>query len=205
MNQDDITFREKARSLLGDFFCYIRDLRNELYGNEFVIRETNQYKITGKLSQTKSVEFNYYEPDTGLVKIKNKLKVDEKGMKFEQLFSYPFLNGGSYDLNRAEQSLQTKLKIIENGYISFKVQLNTIIIKIGIEDKKYGNDVVNFQSVKELIITIVLFNSNENGNDDSMYAAYSRQRVAYGAAAYGAMPHNPRPMMPHGMRFPAHW
>ena len=42
MNEDDITFREKARSLLGDFFCYIRDLRNEIYEMEFVVRQTNE-------------------------------------------------------------------------------------------------------------------------------------------------------------------
>ncbi len=41
MNEDDINFRDKAMKLLGDFFCYIRDLRNEIYGREFVIRETN--------------------------------------------------------------------------------------------------------------------------------------------------------------------
>ena len=56
MNEDDINFRENTRQLLGDFFCYKCDLRNEIYGREFVIRETNQYRITGKLSQTKSIE-----------------------------------------------------------------------------------------------------------------------------------------------------
>ena len=197
MNEDDINFRDKARQLLGDFFCYIHDLRNEIYGREFVIRETNQYRITGKLSQTKSIEFNYYDPDTGLVKIKNKIKVDEKGMKFESLLSYPCFNGGSYDLNRNDNSLQTKIKIIENGYISFKIQKNTIIIKIGIEDKKYG-----IQDVKELIITIVFFDSNQNNNDNiNMYGMHQRQGVGYAAMQY-----RPNPMMlPHGMGFPAYW
>ena len=204
MNEDDITFREKARSLLGDFFSYIRDLRNEIYEMEFVVRQTKEYKITAKLSRTGSVNFNYYDPDTGLLKIKNRMKVDEKGMKFESLLCYSCFNGNTYDLNRAEQSLQTKIKIIENGYISFKVQLNTIVIKIGIEDKKYGNNVFNLQSVKELVIKIVFFNSNQNNNDSNMfgaYSAYSRQR-----AAYASMQHNPGPMMyPHAMGFPAHW
>ena len=144
MNEDDIAFREKARELLGESFSYIRDLRNEIYGREFLIRETNQYKITGKLSQTKSVEFNYCDPDTGFVKIKNKFKVDEKGKKLEQLFTYPCFNESSYDINRSDKSLQTKIKIIENGYISFKIQQNTITIKIGFEDNKYGNNIFNF-------------------------------------------------------------
>ena len=96
------------------------------------------------------------DPDIGLLKIKNIIKVDEKGMKFESLLSYPCFNGGSYDLNRNDNSLQTKIKIIENGYISFKIQKNTIIIKIGIEDKKY-----DVQDVKKLVMTIIFFNSNQ--------------------------------------------
>ena len=185
------------------FFLLFRDLRNEIYEMEFVVRQTNEYKITAKLSRTGSVNFNYYDPDTGLLKIKNRMKVDEKGMKFESLLSYSCFNGNTYDLNRAEQSLQTKIKIIENGYISFKVQPNTIVIKIGIEDKKYGNNVFNLQSVKELVIKIVFFNSNQNNNDSNMFGAYSRQRQR---AAYASMQHNPGPMMlPHAMGFPAHW
>ena len=117
MNEDDIIFREKARQLLGEFFCFLRDLRTQMYDVEFLITETKNYRITAKLSQTKSIEFDYKGPDTGEVKIKNRIKVDEKGMKFESLYSYSCFNGGSYDLNMAEKSLQTKIKIIENGYI----------------------------------------------------------------------------------------
>ena len=81
---------------------------------------------------------------------------------------------------------------------SFKIQLNTIIIKIGIEDKKDKS--FNYKSVKELVIKIVLFNSNEN-NNNNIYGMYSRQK-----AGYGAMQYNPSPMMmPHGMGFPVHW
>ena len=78
-----------------------------------------------------------------------------------------------------------------------KSKKNTIIIKIGIEDKKYG-----VQDVKELVIMIVLFNSNKNNNDDiNMYGMHQRQGVGYAAMQY-----SPNPMMlPHGMGFPAHW
>ena len=30
MNEDDNIFRDKSMQLLADFFCYIRDLRNEI-------------------------------------------------------------------------------------------------------------------------------------------------------------------------------
>ena len=194
--ENDSEFRSKATKLIGDFFGILHDCKNEIYDREFVIRENQKYRITVKLSRNITLEFNYADPNTGQIKIKNKFKMDEKGGKFEQLFSYEIL-GGIYDLNQAENSLQTKIKIIENGSLAFKVSMNTIVIKIVIEDIKIGGDIHNVKKEREIIFTIVFKQSNNNNDNNFMYDMARHQQ----RAGYGNMQFNPMMNQPHGMGF----
>ena len=122
------------------------------FEQEFVINEDPKIRITAKLSRTVSFEFNYIDQNTGQILIKNKAKLDTKGKKFESLISCGIFG----DYNHFEQSLQKKINIIENGSITFKVLLNTIIIKIVVEDKRIKKNAYGAASARELTIIIIL-------------------------------------------------
>ena len=130
--ETDQWFRQKSAELILEFIGIYVDCMFKNFEQEFVIKEDPKIRITAKLSRTVSFEFNYIDQNTGQILIKNKAKLDTKGKKFESLISCGIFG----DYNHFEQSLQKKINIIENGSITFKVLLNTIIIKIVVEDKR---------------------------------------------------------------------
>ena len=180
MNQNDQIFRDKATELIDNYFGIFHDCRNDFYEQEIVLSETPEYRLTLKLSNSINLNFNIADPSSGQIMIKNKYKIDEKGMKFSQL-----LSNGIFrligDCNMAEKMIEKKIYIIENGYITFKVAPKLIIIINGIEDK-LGNDYLNATRAKEVVFTIIIKDTNNyhDGDNYMMFGARQQQRAGYG-------------------------
>ena len=171
--ETDQWFRQKSAELILEFIGIYVDCMFKNFEQEFVIKEDPKIRITAKLSRIVSFEFNYIDQNTGQILIKNKAKLDTKGKKFESLISCGIFG----DYNHFEQSLQKKINIIENGSITFKVLLNTIIIKIVVEDKRIKKNAYGAASARELTIIIIFKNSNLNDNNTPPFGFQQRERA----------------------------
>ena len=130
--------------------------------------------------------FSINDPNSWEVQIKNKMIIDRKGMRFESLMNYSIF-GGNYELDRQNNSLQRKIEIIKNSYITFKVQPKKITIKFSI--------VNDLKMSKDFIFIIEFLDSNDDNNNTPFYGyQYSQQKSPYGFP-------NPNPyggFAPHG-------
>jgi len=133
-SKNDAEFRKKVDSLIGYFFGIIHDCRKELYDREYTLRENERYKITLKFSKEISIDLEFDDKNTGKIQIQGKMKVSQKGLDYSALLSIRIFGGITQPKN-AEYTLNTEMKIIQDGSITFKMLPNTIIVQILIEDK----------------------------------------------------------------------
>ena len=197
MSNDLNDYLDKVSQLIGEFFGILHNCRNDVFDRDYVLRENQKYKIIYRMSNSISIDlFSINYPNSGEAIIKNKMIVDQKGMRFESLMNYAIF-GGNYELNRQNNSLQRKIEIIKNGYITFKVQPKIITIKISIVNE--------FKLSRDFIFIIEFLDSNDNNNNNAFYAyQYNQQRSPYGYPnPYGGfVPHGAfGNFAPHGFGF----
>ena len=180
-------FRNKISQILKEFFGILRNCSLDDLQVEYLIYQDPKVRISYKMGDSISLQlYNLYDPNTGSVIIESKAIIDSKGPRFETLFNYyPF--GSSLQAESSGKYLQSKINIIENGSITFRLEPRAIILKLTISNKYRANF--------DAVITVKFLDHN---ND-----LYIGERVFQTSPSYAMNPQGFNPgFMPHGNMMP---